>query len=89
MLCVMIAGFLLKISSAEWLFVVFAIGLVLALEAANTGIEYLSDFISPKKNDSIKKVKDVMAASVLIGSSAALIIGILIFFPKVIELIRG
>ena len=84
---VVIAGILLKISNAEWVAVTFSIGLVFALETINSAIENLADFISPDKNDQIKKVKDLSAGAVLIGAMTALFIGVIVFIPKLITLL--
>ena len=83
-LCVIIAGVIFKITTAEWIAIVFAIGLVLSLEAVNTSVEKLSDFVSPDNHEAIKKVKDISAAGVLIGSITAAVIGLIIFVPKII-----
>lgn len=80
-------GFLLNISQTEWIVVIMVIGIVLALEAINSSIETFADFISPSKNDAIKKVKDLSAAAVLIAAIIALIIGSIIFLPKIFTLI--
>ena len=80
---VIISGILLKISNAEWVAVTFSIGLVFALETINSAIENLADFVSPEKNDQIKKVKDLSAGAVLIGAIAALVNGLIIFIPKI------
>ena len=80
---VIIAGILLKISNVEWLAIIFSIGLVFALETINSAIENLADFVSPEKNDQIKKVKDLSAGAVLIGAIAALVNGLIIFIPKI------
>ena len=79
-------GFIFSISTTEWLAIIIVIGLVLALEAVNTSIEMLADFVCQERNKSIKKVKDVAAAGVLIASIAALAVGILVFLPKIIEI---
>jgi len=84
---VIVAGFLFKVSTLEWLAIVFGIGFVITLEAINSSIEKLSDFVSPDKNDHIKKVKDLAAAGVLISSATALIIGLIIFLPKIFTLL--
>ena len=79
-------GFLFSISATEWLAVIIIIGLVLALEAINTSIETLADFACKERNESIKKVKDLAAAGVLLASIAALAAGVVIFLPKIIKL---
>ncbi|HBK94801.1 MAG TPA: diacylglycerol kinase, partial [Porphyromonadaceae bacterium] len=64
------------------------IGLVLALEAVNTSIETLADLVSKERNATIKKVKDLAAAGVLLAAMAALAVGVLVFLPKIIELFQ-
>ena len=81
-------GFLFSISTAEWLAVTVVIGLVLALEAVNTSIETLADLVSKERNATIKKVKDLAAAGVLLAAMAALAVGVLVFLPKIIELFQ-
>ena len=77
----------LHISKMEWVVVCFAIGFVFAMEAANTAVENLSDFACGKQiNPTIKKVKDLSAASVLIAAIVALIAGCIIFIPKLLSL---
>lgn len=84
--CALIAGFALKISIFEWIAIVFAIGFVITLEIINSAIENISDFISPEKHESIKKIKDLAAAGVLLSAVTALIIGLIIFIPKILIL---
>ena len=43
--CVTLAGWLIGLSSTEWIAIVFAIGSVLAAEAVNSSIEALADLI--------------------------------------------
>ena len=81
-------GFMFSISTAEWLAVTVVIGLVLALEAVNTSIETLADLVSKERNATIKKVKDLAAAGVLLAAVAALAVGVLVFLPKIIELFQ-
>src|SRR5690606_26082653 len=80
---VLIAGFLLKISALEWLIIIFAIGFVIANEIINSSIENIAYFISPDKDERIKKIKDLSAAAVLISAITAFIIGLIIFIPKI------
>lgn len=83
----LILGFVLKISTTEWLFILFAIGLVFMMETVNTAIENLCDFVSPEKQEMIKKVKDLSAAAVLISAFTAAIIGLLVFFPHLFQVL--
>ncbi len=84
-LFIIIFGFLLKISNTEWCLVILSIGFVLTIEAINTAIEKIIDFISPEYHKIAEIVKDVAAGSVLISAITAAIIGIIIFLPKIIQ----
>lgn len=82
--CTLIAGFVYEISVTEWIAVIFAIGLVFSLEIINSAVENFSDFISPERHDTIRKIKDLAAAGVLVSAITAFIVGLIIFLPKII-----
>jgi diacylglycerol kinase (ATP) len=80
--------FVLKISTIEWLFILLVIGMVFILEIVNSAIENLSNFVSPDTHPQIKVIKDLSAAAVLVGAITALLIGIIIFLPKIYVVIK-
>ena len=84
--CVVVAGIIFRISSLEWVAVVFAIGLVFGGEIINSAIEDLADVVCPERDERIKKVKDLSAAAVLVSAFTALIIGLIVFIPKIVNL---
>lgn len=86
---VIVMGILLRVSPMEWMLLVFLIGIVFMAEIFNTIIEYLVDYISPTYRNQIKKIKDLGAASVLVVAISAIILGLLIFLPKIYALIVG
>ena len=86
-ICVLVAGFVFKISMCEWIIVVFCIGFVFALELLNSAIENMADFVSKEYHDLIKKTKDLAAGAVLVGAIITAIIGLIIFVPKIIGLL--
>lgn len=77
-------GYYLEITKTEWIFQVFAIGLVMSLEGLNTGIEAIADFVHPDFNHKIGFIKDVAAGAVFIAAIAAVIIGCIIYIPYLI-----
>lgn len=77
-------GFFLKISVTEWALVTLAITIVICAEALNTAIEKAVDLASPQLQDLAKHSKDVAAAGVLIASIGAVVVGVLIFGPKLL-----
>ena len=85
-LLVVIAGFVFQISKTDWIFILVMIGLVIITEIINSAIEYLSDFISPEKNELIGKVKDICASAVLLLAILSIIVGAMIFLPRILKL---
>ena|SRR3972149_9225590 len=80
-----ILGIVLKINSSEWLALILIITLVLILELINTAIETVVDMVSLKFHPLAKIAKDVIAGAVLVTSAASVVIGFLIFLPKLLS----
>ena len=83
-----IAGFILKISVLEWLVIVITIAMVICLELINTSIERTVDLITKEYKDLAKAAKDVAAGAVLVMSMFSVVVGIIIFLPKIINMLR-
>lgn len=75
-------GWWFAITPGEWTAVVLAIGLVWVAEALNTAIEYVADLSHPDEHPEVKKLKDLAAAAVLFASIIALVVGLLVFWPR-------
>jgi diacylglycerol kinase len=71
-----------RISVIEWLVLVAAIALVLSAEALNTAIERTVDLLEPERHPGAGDAKDLAAAAVLIASLCSLIVGIILFGPR-------
>lgn len=78
----MVIGFVLKISPGEFIALIIVMTMVWTAEIFNTAIEKTMDFISREKHPQIKLVKDLAAAAVLITAVSAMIVGAIIFIPK-------
>lgn len=85
LIVVLVTGYCVNLSTLEWGALVLAMGLVITAEIINTALENMSDLIAPEKNPVIKKIKDIAAAGVLVSAITALLVGILIFLPKLTE----
>lgn len=81
-LLLIIAGFYFEISTTEWLFQVFVIGLVLSIEGLNTAVEKIADFIHPQYHEKIGFVKDIAAGAVFFAALTALAVILIIYVPK-------
>ncbi|MBS7320112.1 MAG: diacylglycerol kinase family protein [Myroides sp.] len=76
-------GFYFNLSSTEWMFQILAIGMVLTAEGLNTAIEKLCDYLQPNFDKKIGFIKDLSAGAVTFAAIAAMIIGAIIYFPKI------
>lgn len=86
---VVCCGSLLNVSLTEWCFLIFAIGFVLVTEAVNTAIECLTDLVSPDYHELAKITKDVSAGAVLLAAISAMLVGMIIFLPRIWQISKG
>lgn len=85
MFLVIIIGIILKISVVEWFVCLLLFGGVISLEMINTAIETTVDLITMEKNSKAKLAKDASAGAVLVMAIVSVIIGLIIFVPKILE----
>ncbi|SFA58845.1 diacylglycerol kinase (ATP) [Pedobacter suwonensis] len=81
-------SFYLKLSALEWISILGGISAVIVAEILNAAIEKLADVVSPGFHPKIKIVKDLAAAAVLVAACLALVVGAIIFIPKLLFLQR-
>ncbi|MBL6538836.1 diacylglycerol kinase family protein [Streptococcus suis] len=85
---VILAGLIFQVSITEWLFLLLSVCLVIAFEIVNSAIENVVDLASDYHFSMLaKNAKDMAAGAVLFVSGFAVIVGLLIFLPKIWELI--
>lgn len=82
----LIVAVVLKLSYVEWLILAFTIFWVISLELLNTVIEALVDLVSPEIQPYAKIAKDVSAAVVLIAAILSIVVGTILFLPKILVL---
>lgn len=88
-IAVIVFGFFFRVTINEWVALILSITLVFTVELLNSGIEALSDLVKPRLHVQVGTIKDLMAAVVLTSSIGAAVVGILIFAPHIIELLRA
>ena len=85
---VVLAGLIFRVSATEWLFLLMAVFLVIALEIVNSAIENVVDLASNYHFSMLaKNAKDMAAGAVLVVSCYAVITGMIVFIPKIWHLI--
>ncbi len=80
-IAVLIVIFVLDLDLVARAVVVLVVGIVLMLELLNTAIERLVGMMEPRVHPAVATIKDLMAASVLAVTVAAVIIAFLTIFP--------
>ena len=85
---ILIAGSFLGIKPIEWCLLIFVIGLVLLMELANSAVERIADVLKPRIHNYVKEIKDIMAAAVMLASIVSIIIGLIIFVPYILKIIK-
>lgn len=83
---VLVLGIWLDISHLEWGLIVIAIFAVLAAEGFNTALEIDIDLTSPDEHPYARDTKDVAAGAVLLTVIGAVIVGLIIFLPKILSI---
>ena len=86
-LLVVLVGWYLELSSTEWLVILFTIMWVMLAEMMNTVIESVVDLITSEYHQQAKIAKDVAAGTVLMSAIASVVVGMVIFLPKIMRLI--
>ena len=80
-----VAGFIFKITGTEWLFVVLVGSLVLVTEMINTALEYVVDLVTAEYRILAEHIKNISAGAVLVSSLLAVVVGLIIFIPYILQ----
>ena len=85
---VFILGIFFRITFQEWVSIAITIFLVLLTETINTAIEGTVDMITNEYSEKAKDVKDISAGAVLLSSISSVVVGIIIFLPKILIILK-
>ena len=87
-LVAVLAGVVFQLNLREWMWLLLVIFLVLTMEIINTAFENVVDMVTKNHyNDIGKRIKDMAAGAVLITACFAMIMGAMIFLPKIYQII--
>lgn len=84
---VLLLAFVLKISRPEFCILILIIGAVWSAEAMNSAVERVVDLVTLDKRPLAKAAKDLAAGAVLLLAISSVLIGLIIFLPKIIAII--
>ena len=85
MLIVVGMAFWLRLPARDWALLILTFTVVWTAEFANTALEAVVDLSSPEPDPLAKVAKDVSAGAVLIGAVGAILIGLLILGPPLLD----
>jgi diacylglycerol kinase len=84
-LVVVAGGLWLGLSPAEWAVLVLTMSVVFAAEMVNTALEALADALYPAHHPLIGASKDALAGAVLVTAIGAVVIGVLVLGPRLLQ----
>jgi diacylglycerol kinase len=82
---VLVLGLWVGLPTRDWSIIIVTAAIVFAAEFLNTAVELVVDLVSPQKHPLARAAKDVGAAAVLVTALAAILIGLLILGPPLLE----
>lgn len=85
-IAVIVLSIILQINTYEWIVIMMTIHIVLLMELINSVIERLIDYLRPEIHPKAKKIKDIGAAIVLTSVFMSIVVGLIIFLPKLLNL---
>ena len=83
---VILLGFIFSINKYEWIAVILSIGGMISMEMMNTAIERTVDMYTKEYHPLAKQAKDIAAGAVLVFAIASVMIGLIIFLPRILAL---
>lgn len=82
-------AFVLSFNITEWAILTLAIFSVMIAELLNTAVEYTIDMTCGDKYTTIGEyAKDIAAGATLLAAIGAVIIGLLLYLPKIIDIMK-
>jgi diacylglycerol kinase len=82
-------GFLLRFTSVEIAVLVMLGTMLLAVETLNTAIEMMCDFVQPRHDPKIGKIKDLAAGATAVTEIGGVIVVAILLWPHIWALVHG
>jgi len=82
---IFILGLILKLNLTEWAILTLTTGFVITAEMLNTVAEAAMDYATTEFNPQVKIVKDVAAGAVLVAAITAVLVGLFILGPPLLQ----
>ena len=84
-LLAVLAGVACRLDRWEWVVLSLSMGLVWLAELLNTSIEATVDLVTSEVHPLARTAKDCAAGAVLVSAITAVVVGVLLFGPRLVE----
>ena len=78
-------GWWFGLSAMEWVAIALCVGGTFSAEAFNSAIEALADRVTGERDEAVKRAKDLAAGAVLLVALADVVVGLIVFLPKIMR----
>lgn len=85
MCLVILLGRMVHLSQVEWYVCIILFAMVIGLELVNCAVEAVVDMVTEVRHPLAKVAKDTAAGAVLVCAISAIMIGCMLFIPKIID----
>lgn len=83
------AGAALAFSRVEMMILILTVSLVIVAELFNTALEFLLNLLEARNHPAVRAVKDITAGAVFLMSIGSVVMGLLLFGPRLAAIFRG
>lgn len=83
---VVLAAIFFRFDTWEFVLITLLSVSVLTLEVLNSAVEVVLDILKPRLSGQVGIAKDIMAGAVLLVSLCSFFVGVVLFYPHVLEL---
>lgn len=76
-----------RVTAGEWMALTLVTALVWITEALNSALEFLADEVTLERRERIQHAKDMAAFAVLAAAGAAVVVGGIVFLPRILAVL--
>ncbi len=86
-LAVLIAAVCFRVTQAEACILTLCVAIVCSAELFNSALEHMAKAVSPERREELRDSLDTAAAAVLVAALGSVVIGTIIFAPRLLPLL--
>ena len=83
------AAVFFRFGQVKMILTLLTVSFVIVAELLNTALEFALDLVEAREHPVVKTAKDIAAGGVLLSVVVSVLIGLLLFGPPLLEILRG